>query len=398
MLHYFKFENYFSFASEAAVDLVVSERGHEHKWVARAPSGRRFSTVTCVMGANGAGKTVALRPLAFLGRFIKDSFSPPPDADIDGIEPHFDHADKPSSFEVEAEDRDGTVWRYHLVATRRMVLRETLRKMGERSFSMVFDREWDPASNAYRIKQRGFGFQPKEAVKVRPNASLISTAAQYAVPTALYLTTRLHIAHNIEAFGRQQVSWRRIEQAATVFAANEDLMKHASQLLSSWDLGLSAVDLDLLDRTDIATGTTEKVWVPLGVHKRSSGATHNLLLFQESSGTQAAFLMLSHVLPALRSGGLAVLDEVDGDLHPHMLEPLLDLFASQETNPHKAQLIFTCHSPDVLASLQKSQVHFVQKDDGNSEIYRADAIAGLRADDNMRAKYMSGALGAIPRV
>lgn len=34
--------------------------------------------------------------------------------------------------------------------------------------------------------------------------------------------------------------------------------------------------------------------------------------------------------------------------HPHMLEPILDPFANPATNPHHAQLLFTCHAIEVL--------------------------------------------------
>ncbi len=81
-----------------------------------------------------------------------------------------------------------------------------------------------------------------------------------------------------------------------------------------------------------------------------------------------------------------------------MLEPLLELFASTKTNPHKAQIIFTVHSPMILDLLQKSQVYLVEKTDCESIAYRCDTIQGLRSDDNLRAKYLAGALGAVPEI
>ncbi len=350
------------------------------------------------MGANGAGKTAALRPLVFIASFIKDSFLSPVESEIEGFHPHFDYPDDPTEIEVQGEDREGTIWRYRLRATRQLVLEESLQKKGERYFSTLFDRRWDPESRTYVIKQRGFGMPPREAAKVRQNASLISTAAQYGVEAALHLTTRLRVVHNVELYGRKYVSFHGIEKAAAVLAADDVLALRVSDLLRSWDLGLSGVAIKELERTDSSTGQKVKVWVPIGLHQKSDGGTHPLFLIEESSGTQSAFFVLSHVLPVLEYGGLAVIDELDGDLHPHMLEPLLDLFASPTTNPLNAQLVFTCHSPDVLVALQKSQVHLVEKSSCASEIYRADSIAGLRADDNLRAKYMAGALGAVPQI
>ena len=94
---------------------------------------------------------------------------------------------------------------------------------------------------------------------------------------------------------------------------------------------------------------------------------------------------------------LAVIDEFENDLHPNMLEPILDLFANPSTNPHQAQLLFTCHAVEVLNLVHKSQVMLVQKNDEcESTASRLDAVEGIRSDDNLYAKYMAGAYGAVP--
>jgi predicted ATPase len=166
-------------------------------------------------------------------------------------------------------------------------------------------------------------------------------------------------------------------------------------LLASWDLGLKDVDI-----REIPAASPEEpsktVWYPFGRHK--SAQSEILLPFAvESSGTQAAFVLLSHLLQTLEIGGLAVIDEFENDLHPHMLEPILDLFGNPATNPHDAQLIFTCHAVEVLNLIHKSQVTLVEKsEDCESAACRLDEVEGIRNDDNYYAKYMAGAYGAIP--
>jgi AAA15 family ATPase/GTPase len=120
---------------------------------------------------------------------------------------------------------------------------------------------------------------------------------------------------------------------------------------------------------------------------------------EESSGTQSAFVLLSRLLPALADGGLVVIDEFENDLHPHMLEPILNLFANEQTNPHKAQILFTCHAMEVLNVLHKSQVMLVEKSaECESTAWRMDTVKGIRNDDNFYAKYMAGAYGAVPQL
>lgn len=168
-------------------------------------------------------------------------------------------------------------------------------------------------------------------------------------------------------------------------------------LLTRWDLGLSDVQIREIETT-AEDGEPSKTWVTYGLHRTREGETAELLMEQESSGTQSAFVLLSRLLPVLSLGGVAVIDELENDLHPLMVEHVLDLFSNPSFNPHSAQLIFTCHSSEVLDVLQKAQAAFVEKVDCESTIYRGDEIQGLRSDDNLRAKYMAGALGAVPQI
>jgi AAA15 family ATPase/GTPase len=109
-----------------------------------------------------------------------------------------------------------------------------------------------------------------------------------------------------------------------------------------------------------------------------------------------AFILLGIILPILQKGGLAIIDEIDNDLHPHLLPHLIDLFKFEHTNPHQAQLILVVIHLK-LNILEASNL-FVQKENQESEAWRLDEVVGVRADDNLYAKYMAGAFDAVPNV
>jgi hypothetical protein len=205
-----------------------------------------------------------------------------------------------------------------------------------------------------------------------------------------------YVITNVNFLGRRALNDSAVLTAAQHFASRPEQTAQMSRLLAAWDLGLVGVELK-----EIANATPQDpsrtVWVPFGQHK--SRATEVSLPFAfESSGTQGAFVLLSHLLQVLQIGGLAVIDEFENDLHPHMLEPILDLFGNPRTNPKHAQLIFTCHAVEVLNMVNKAQVTLVEKDEHcESSACRLDAVAGIRNDDNYYAKYMAGAYGAVPR-
>lgn len=394
MLYSYSFKNFLSFKEEAHVSFLLTNHAPDNGMSVVSQIGQRLTKAIAVIGPNGSGKTNVLKPLAFLGWFVSSSFQSDPKAKIP-VEPHFFGDGGASEFQVEF-DADGKLWRYELVVTANRVLSESLHVKTSRLFSYVFVREWMGEGQGYHIKQQNFGFNPREAEKVRENASLISTAAQYQVPLASRFAT-LSLSTNVNYAGRHRFNDNDVMMAASYFDGNKAASVQMSSLLRSWDLGLSEVRVKTLDLPN-EKGEVQKIPFPFGVHRDGSREAE-LLLFQESSGTQSAFVLLARLLPVLAAGGLAVIDEFEADLHPHMLVPILDLFFSPETNPHNAQIIFTCHSVEVLNLLHKSQVMLVQKDEGcASEAWRLDSVQGVRNDDNLYAKYMGGAYGAIPNV
>lgn len=396
MLHRYSFRNFQSFLDPTEVSLVLNRKVPQLDWEARCTSGQRLTTVMGVIGPNGAGKTALLKPVAFVAWFINASFHAKPEDQIP-VTPHFAAAGEPTEIEFEAESDDGRLWRYVLKATRGRVLHEAVYQMKER-YTYVFVRDWDEGSKSYNIKQQDFDFAPKEARRVRPNASLISTAAQYGVELAKYLASSL-VQSNIAVSGRLPFRPEvELPNAAWHFSQNIEQQQDMIRLLKSWDLGLT--DVQLREVTVQSLGReASKIWLPFGIHASRGGETHELTFMDESSGTQSAFVLLSRLLQVLSHGGLAVIDEFESDLHPHMLEPILELFANPKTNPRRAQLLFTCHAAEVLSLLHKSQIMLVEKNEAcESTAWRMDEVKGIRTDDNFYAKYMAGAYGAVPRL
>lgn len=394
MLHRYAFSNFQSFRERAEVSWLLDRKVPEATWSHPAGSGERLSTVMAVIGPNASGKTALLKPILFLHWFMRHSFAGDPVQALP-FSSHASATGEPAEFEMEA-DVDGRLMRYTLRCTPERVLHEALYAKHER-MRYVFVREWNADTQGYDIKQQDFGFEPAQARKVRANASLIATAAQYDVPLALRLTN-IQPASNISQLDRMTNDARQIMAAAKHFAGDESQRQQLVRLLSAWDLGLSDVQVREME-SGLPDGTNEKRWLPFGLHRAVNGATFELPFPMESSGTQGAFTLLYRLLPALQSGGLAVIDEFENDLHPHMLEPILDLFANPATNPHGSQLLFTCHAMEVLNLVHKSQVMLVEKDAANeSSAWRLDRVDGIRSDDNFYAKYMAGAYGAVPQL
>lgn len=395
MLHHYSFANFQSYLEWTEVSLLLDGKVPQTVWARHAPLGERVSSVMSVVGANASGKTALLKPLLFVDWFISRSFATDAQAPIP-VQPHMSAPNEPSEFEVEV-DFDDRLWRYTLRCTRERVLHESLYAKHDR-MRYVFVRNWNEDEQAYVVKQKDFGLLPAEAKKVRPNASLIATAAQYGVSLAQRIVRMSGVRTNMYQYGRHLSDSNQLLIAAAHFVQSDSQRSQLVSMLRRWDLGLKDIDIRQIENVQ-PDGTRKSFWVPFGIHSTGRATGFELPFMLESNGTQSLFVLLSRLLPALEAGGVAVIDELENDLHPHMLEPILELFASPKTNPNGAQLLFTCHAVEVLNVLHKSQVMLVEKDEKNqSTAWRLDSVGGVRNDDNLYAKYMAGAYGAVPQL
>jgi uncharacterized protein len=402
MLHSYSFSNYKSFKEITKVTFELTDKDTVVGWAERSPiSGHRLSTAMAVFGPNASGKTSLLQPLAFLAWFLRNSFQAAPDAGIP-ISAHFRTSGEPSSFEIIADAPEPeTLLRYQLKVTPRRVLAESLEQRVRRGqWKSIFDRR-EGLDGKTHVIQDGFGLDDTQAANVRPNVSLIAWAAQFGVPLAKSLL-EFNLITNISIVGRYFSHYdHMVLNCANFYEANPPAKERMRKLLSSWDLGLSDIAFkknDAAQAPPVAGSMVPPAWLAHGLHTDEHGNNYALPLWQESEGTRSALAILTAILPVLQNGGVIVYDQLDADLHPHMLVAILELFANSDSNPKNAQILFSCHSVEVLKLLQKCQIILVEKDGLESQAWRLDTVEGVRSDENRAAKYLAGAYGAVPRM
>jgi len=123
----------------------------------------------------------------------------------------------------------------------------------------------------------------------------------------------------------------------------------------------------------------------------------------ESDGTQKLLALTAPVIATLSEGATLIIDELDNSLHTELVEAIIKLFNSKETNPNNAQLIFSTHDTNLLNQelFRRDQIWFTQKDIyGVSELYSlVEYGKGKTRDDlALEKNYLDGKFGAVPHI
>ena len=133
------------------------------------------------------------------------------------------------------------------------------------------------------------------------------------------------------------------------------------------------------------------------VHKSNEIGEFDLLLKNESLGTQAAIKFILTML-SYNSGKVLLFDEFDTSFHINLSKTLLSLINSEFQN---SQFILTSHQPELMSHrLRKDQIYFTEKDeDGQTTLY---SLFDFRQTDtrtdgkNYTKKYLAGRFGGLP--
>jgi uncharacterized protein len=397
-------QNFMSLRDTQRVELAVGAAVEQSDRSAPAWQGSEFrvSKVAAFFGPNASGKSTVLRALPFLAAFLKESFQLSPDASLNcETFGETKSQDSPTRFSVgfpgpevltEQSVADpmgaGCRYNYELQLThrggRRVVLSESLHywPSSTKRKTRLFERN---ASGEVAAGKEFYLSKHRSVLKsiLRDNASVISTLAQLDHgPSLMFRNAAGQIVSNI--FMEKTV----VDETAMLrfYQANPTVLASVNTDLKRIDLGIRSMAIHLGTTGPMATFEHEGLSKPVPLHL-------------ESHGTRQFLQIYPWIIGALATGGVAVLDEMDIAIHPHVLPEILRWFYSGTRNPKGAQLWMSCQNASLLEELDKDEVWFCEKDrSGATTVYGLREIAGVRRVDNFYRKYMSGTYGAVPTI
>ena len=393
MIHSFSVSNYYSIRDETTLDLRIPRTAPDLPRFreSKVKPGVRLPSVAVFIGPNGSGKTTLLRALTVLIGIACESFR---EQSLKALTPFFSGTTRndPTCFCLEFEadwlapGEAFSLFRYQLDAHNQEIASESLLHFPNGRPRRLFERR-TPQGAIYVAPE--FDLKPGDdrLKAVRKDASVISTLAFLNVPLATSIANILRhwlYSSNILFHGNWTLP---TDTVMNKLEQNPGIQEWLQQALLRSDLAIQGLRFK-----ENAGGQREVVFDHHGLDEAVP------LLF-ESGGTQRMFHLFPQLHAALAHGFPAIIDEIEGYLHVDIVSEILQWFRSEETNPRNAQLFVTSHNVGLLDELENEELFIVEKNNqGETGVYGAQDIRGLRRDTRLYPKYRAGVLGGLPKI
>ena len=377
MIHSFSIKNFASFKREAVIDFSVQNSIYK-KTVTDCE--KEINKISMVIGHNASGKTTILKGLGFVAWFISNSFYLGTEEDLPLSSFFFNRRASQFKMNFSFEEK---LYFYELDLSSTEVLREELSYLNRGKKIIVFSYN-SKGDGSLKVNSKFLSYK----VELKKNCSFVSLAKQHKSQWAEKICHYLESwKTNITQGGKSSINhkdWDNFVNVGKWYYENPLMLKLANKVLSQLDLGFKG--LDIIPLVNPISNKTD--YLTYGYHELRNGSKEQILLLDESCGTQNLFYLLNRIFPVLKDGGVVILDEFDNELHSHMLPLLFNLFYSHKLNPYNGQLVFSSHHHQILENLSKNQVFFVEKPSySESQVTRLDSLKKVKFGPRLLKDY-----------
>ena len=397
MIYKITIENFFSIADSQELIFEIPRNAPDLTCFKRPYSDEnmRLPTVVGFFGANASGKSTILRAIVSSLTFALHSFNWT--NEINSFFQPYRQKDwwgKPTKIMLEFDckinnDTPPAIFRYelHVAHTaqeldKKAIVYEALSYAPKGKFRCLFERNQQNIHFGQEFGIANANDPRKDSI--RPNASVINTLTKLNHTLSTYLSQQLGVIQT-NYIGVTKIL-PNTNEWLSIYANDKACLDRLNSELRRFDVGLESMVVEKSDH-----GLFAKLY--------HTGLDDFIFFAEESAGTQRFIEILPRLHYVLETGSIAIIDEIDSDLHPLLLPELFRWFNDEERNPHGAQLFFTAHNPALLDDLEKEQIFFTDKPSGQpSYVYGARDIKGLRREPSLMRKYLAGELGAVPHV
>lgn len=413
MLIQFSCRNFMSIKNEATLSLLAgADKEHPENIVDFRDE--RILSHAAIYGANASGKSNVIQALATAINIVRKSNSLQISEEIPDLVPFLlddESRLKPTTFDF-IFTYNNVKYSYGFSADWHQVYEEYLYAYRSNRASKIFERTETDHFSFTKANAKAFG---EYAEKTTPNKLFLATATAWNCEQTR--DAYLWFVEKIETL----TDLAKLESYAfSKFEKNNDenLKAFMIRLLKNADVNISDYLIKMRDMPDKAmqkdavfallnqiggSGQLKKVRISTAHHvKTPEGEKQYALPLQaESMGTQRLFLYGPLLKETLEQGKTLIIDDIDRNLHPLLVESIVDLFRGKGDAASGAQLIFTTQDVSLLSlkHFRRDQIYFTEKDNqtGMTELYSLDEFSPRKAE-NIRKGYLQGRYGAIPMI
>lgn len=380
---------------------------------AGAASSIQLLRSAAIYGPNASGKSNLLLALQTMKGIVLDSATSFQRGDEIPVTPFRLNAKNrslPSEFEVTFMVR-GVRYQYGFAATAERIFEEWLLAYPKGRAQRWFGRAWNENLQKYdwEFGNNLGGEKQLWQKSTRDNALFLSTAVQLNSEQLKdvfdWFKTTLRLA-NVGGWGPSF--------SASLCEGSEK--KQVLDFLRAADLHIDdvLVESKLFDPAVLPSDMPEPLREVLAgnmkdkkvldiktVRKDDGGESVRFDFDDESDGTQKLFSFAGPWIDSLNNGYVLFIDELHDNLHPRLVQFLVQLFHDTRTNPHNAQLVFTTHETSILNQdvFRRDQVWFCEKNNEQAtSLYPLTDFSPRKGRENLELAYLSGRYGALPFV
>lgn len=408
----FNVENFRSIKGNISFSMIPSRITDEPKGCVIKDDKYKYLSSAVIYGANSSGKSNVVLALAAMRHMVLNSVKLNDDDKLN-YDPFLlstETMDKPTHFEIEFVDNDYNKVRYGFEYNSQMVLKEWLFIQEKRKENICFIRDAEGIAVNSSYFPEGDGNEER----TNDNRLYISLLAQLGGNVSKKIISFFRFYNVIS--GLTDKGYTGITEK--MFHNQEELSASLMEFYKKIGLGFDGIETaernielpeDMPDSLK-KKYSDKKVIDVYSTHGRlnEKGDIIDHIRFpfftKESQGTQKLFELSGPIFDSLSMGRVLIIDELDAKMHPLISQYIISLFNDKSKNPNKAQLIFTTHDTNLLASglLRRDQIWFTEKDQFDStDLYNMMNIVlpdgtKPRGDGNLERNYIKGRYGAIP--
>lgn len=366
-----------------------------------------------IYGPNAGGKSNFLLALNTMKRIVLESATSQQRGDKLPVTPFRlsnTTLNTPSEFEV-MFIVDQVRYQYGFTATAERIHEEWLLAYPKGRPQRWFGRDWNEAKQHYDWELGGSLTGEKQLWQksTRDNALFLSTAVQLnseqLQPIYDWFNTTLRLA-NIGGWnpGFSAALCETTEKAQVMDFLRAADLNIEDIIVEKRPFDVKALPDDMPEqlKSAITGDMKDKQLVNIKtVHKGDDGRPVSFDFKDESDGTQKLFAFAGPWIDCLAHGYVLFIDELHDNLHPRLVQFLVQLFHSNETNPRNAQLVFTTHETSILNQevFRRDQIWFCEKDKQQATVvYPLTDFSPRKGRENLELAYLSGRYGALPYV